>query len=127
MFDTLLNSHFVFDTGSYDHFANNIIHSRPSGAHALIFAQVFDLLDSEHGSEFCDQPKKSKNSRKNIFLQNRSKMHRKRPKCKKDTFWKKIFWSPDLVFFGKIHIFVDEKCIFETYPLSHYTFNARSG
>ena len=114
MFDTWLISHFAFDTESYDHFANNIIHSRPSGAHALISAQDFDLLDSEDGFEFCDQPKKSKNSRKNIFLRDRFKMHRKRPKCKKTHFGKKLFRSPDLVFFGKIHIFVDEKCIFET-------------
>ena len=48
MFDTWLISHFAFDTESYDYFANNIIHSRPSEAHALIFVQVFDLLDSEN-------------------------------------------------------------------------------
>ena len=121
MFDTLIISHFVFDTESYEHFANNIIHSRPSGAHALIFAQVFDLLDSEHGSEFCDQPKKSKNSRKNIFLQNRSKMHRKRPKCKKDTFWKKNILVTRLSFFRQNSHFCCRKVHFwDLPPLSLY-------
>ena len=68
MFDTWLISHFAFDTESYDYFANNIIHSRPSEAHALIFVQVFDLLDSENGSDYCDQPKKNRKILEKIFF-----------------------------------------------------------
>ena len=126
MFETLLSSHFAFKTGYNDHFANKTIHSRHSRAHALTFAQFYDLLDPENGSNCCDQPKKSKNSRKNIFLQNRFKMHRKRLKCKIRQFWTKNILVTRLSFFRQNPDFDDGKCIFETHSLSHYCFNARS-